>query len=248
MKEEGRKGNYLLLSLIAHPSPFGQVRSKLLFFVELFVVAALFYLDYVGVLPISKTPYLFLLGWLSLRIRSLRWKHVGFNLNQSILKLFVIGLMVGMAMEALELFATQPLLTKLLNKGPDLDELHPLIGNTQLLTIGIVLAWLLAAFGEEMVWRGYFLNRFGEIFGRSTSAWVGAAILVSLLFGLAHFPQGPTGVIENIIDGAILAGVYFATGRNLWAPIIAHGIQDTVDVLLIYLGVYPGMGSGLASL
>jgi membrane protease YdiL (CAAX protease family) len=69
---------------------------------------------------------------------------------------------------------------------------------------------------------------------------------VSVLFGLAHFPQGTTGVIENVIDGAILAALYFATGRNLWAPIIAHGVQDTVDVLLIYLGAYPGLGAALA--
>jgi membrane protease YdiL (CAAX protease family) len=47
--------------------------------------------------------------------------------------------------------------------------------------------------------------------------------------------------IENTIDGAILAVVYFATNRNLLAAIIAHGIPDTVDVLLIYFGVYPGL-------
>ena len=102
-----------------------------------------------------------------------------------------------------------------------------------------------------MVWRGYLLNRFAQVFGASirqrtdspwrTSVWFASAILVSLLFGLAHFPQGSTGVIENIIDGAILVAVYFATNRNLLAPIIAHGIQDTVDVLLIYSGHYPGL-------
>ena len=61
------------------------------------------------------------------------------------------------------------------------------------------------------------------------------------LFGLHHFSQGVTGVTENIIDGAILGGLYLATGRNLLAPIIAHGVTDTVDVLLIYSGHYPGM-------
>ena len=100
---------------------------------------------------------------------------------------------------------------------------------------------MLAAFGEETVWRGYLLNRFAEIFGKSTIRWSAAAIMVTLLFGLAHFPQGPTGITENVIDGAILAALYFATGRNLWLPIIGHGMQDTVDVLLIYLGCYPGM-------
>jgi membrane protease YdiL (CAAX protease family) len=222
------------------------MRAKLLFPIELLVIAAFFWLDYRGILQVSKTPYLFLLGWISLRIRSLRWRDVGLNLGQPLLKLCVIGVVVGIGMEGLELFATQPLLTKLLNKGPDLDEFRRLIGNTQLLIIGIVLAWVLAAFGEETVWRGYVLNRVADLFGRSTTGWLASAILISLLFGLAHFPQGPTGVIENIIDGAILVAVYFATNRNLLAPIIAHGIQDTVDVLLIYFGVYPGLESKIA--
>ena len=235
------------------------MRSKVLLVIELIVVAAVFYLDWVGILPVSKTPYLFLLGWISLRIRSLRWRDVGFKLDQPFLKLLAIGVAVGIAMEALELFATQPLLTKLLNKGPDLHEMQRLVGNTQLLIIALVLAWVLAAFGEEMVWRGYIMSRFADVFGASirqrtdspwrTSVWFASAILVSLLFGLAHFPQGSTGVIENIIDGAILVAVYFATNRNLLAPIIAHGIQDTVDVLLIYSGHYPGLSqSGVAIL
>jgi membrane protease YdiL (CAAX protease family) len=221
------------------------MRGKLLFIVEIIVIAAVFYLDWIGLLPVSKTPYLFLLGWISLRVRGLRWKDVGLNLgprpDRPLAKILFVGVVVGIGMEALELFATQPLLTKFLHRGPDLHEFQRLIGNWQLLILGIVLAWILAAFGEETVWRGYLLNRVAEIFGRSTTGWSIAAILVSLLFGFAHFPQGPTGVIENIIDGAILAGVYFATNRTLLAPIVAHGIQDAIDVVLIYLGQYPGL-------
>src|SRR5436309_15702049 len=97
-----------------------------------------------------------------------------------------------------------------------------------------------------MMYRGYLLNRCADMFGKSPTAWVTSAIFVTLLFGLAQFPHGPTGIIENVIDGAILAGVYFATGRNLIASIIAHGIQDTVDVLLIYLGWYPGFQQSIA--
>jgi membrane protease YdiL (CAAX protease family) len=173
------------------------MRSKLLFVVELLVIAAVFYLDYVHVRLVSKVPYLFLLGWTSLRLRGLRWKDVGLRLDQPFFKLLVIGVVAGIGMEALELFATQPLLTRLLNKGPDLHQLRPLIGNTLLLIIGIALAWVLAAFGEEMVYRGFLTNRVGGILGESKSAWLVAAILVTLLFGLAHFPQGPIGIIET---------------------------------------------------
>ena len=214
--------------------------TKVLLVVEILVIATVFHLDYIGLLPVSKTPYLFLLGWVSLRWRGLRWKDVGLTINRSLLKLVAIGLAVGVAMEGLELFASQPVLVRLLNRAPDLHELRPLVGNMKLLILGIVLAWVLAAFGEETVWRGYLLNRCADVLGRSRAAWIVSAILITLLFGLAHFPQGVTGIIENGIDGAILAGVYFAAGRNLIAPIIAHGIQDTVDVLLIYAGWYPG--------
>jgi membrane protease YdiL (CAAX protease family) len=113
------------------------------------------------------------------------------------------------------------------------------------LVLGIFLAWVLAAFGEECVYRGYLTNRCAEILGDSKTAWIVSTILVTLLFGFAHFDQGLTGVIENIIDGAILAAVYFATGRNLMAPIIAHGIADTIYVVLIYLGWYPGFQQSL---
>lgn len=229
------------------------MRSKLLFAVEVVVIAAIFYLDYRGILPVSKVPYLFLLGWISIRLRGLRWKDVGLRLGQApdwpLTKILLVGVVVGVGMEALELFATQPLLTNLFNRAPDLHGLHRLVGNWKLLILGIVLAWVLAAFGEESVYRGYLTNRVAEIFSKSKGAWAVAAVLVSLLFGFSHFKQGPTGVTENVIAGAVLAAIYFATGRNLWAPIIAHGIQDTVDVLLIYLGMYPGMNqSGLAVL
>jgi hypothetical protein len=214
--------------------------AKWLFAIELIVVAAIFYLDFRHLLPFSKVPYLFLLAWISLRVRGLHWKDVGLTTSSAWLKLILVGLVVGIGMEALELFATQPALTKLLGKGPDLHQLKPLIGNTKLLILGIVLSWVLAAFGEESVYRGYLMNRVAGIFGETKNAWVATAILVTLLFGFAHFAQGPTGIIENIIDGAILVAVYFATNRNLLAPIIAHGVQDTIDVLLIYLGRYPG--------
>jgi len=216
------------------------MRGKILFVIEILVIATVFHLDYIGLLPFSKVPFLFVLGWISIRIRGLHWRDVGLGFKQPLLKFVAIGLAVGVGMEALELFATQPQLTRLLNKGPDLHQLQPLVGNPKLLILGIALSWVLAAFGEETVYRGYLQNRVAEIFGRSRNAWIVSAILVTLLFGFAHFPQGITGIIENVIDGAILAAVYFATGRNLIAPIVAHGVQDTVDVLLIYLGWYPG--------
>ena len=60
-------------------------------------------------------------------------------------------------------------------------------------------------------------------------------------FGLAHADQGTAGVIENTLNGAMLGGLYLAAGRNLIAPVVAHGVTDTVDVSLMFAGRYPGL-------
>ena len=35
--------------------------------------------------------------------------------------------------------------------------------------------------------------------------------------------------------------MYLRTGKNLTVPIIAHGVSDTLDILLIFLGKFPGL-------
>ena len=215
--------------------------KRWLLFIEIAVVAGIFYLALRHLLPVSKVPYLFVLGWISLRLREQRWKDVGFTIAPNWPMLLFVGLLVGLGMEALELFVTQPALTKLLGKGPDLSQLNSLVGNANKLVVALVLFWVVAAFGEELVYRGYLMNRVAGVLGGSSGAWIASFIFMIILFGLHHFSQGVTGVSENMVDGAILGLLYLATGRNLLAPIIAHGIQDTVDALLIYSGHYPGM-------
>ena len=108
-----------------------------------------------------------------------------------------------------------------------------------MLAVALGLTWSLAAFGEELVWRGYILNRIAEVLGPGRARLSIAVILSSALFGFAHYDQGITGITENVIDGALLSFIYLASGRYLWLPILAHGVTDTVDCLLLYSGHYP---------
>jgi membrane protease YdiL (CAAX protease family) len=48
-------------------------------------------------------------------------------------------------------------------------------------------------------------------------------------------------MIENAIAALILSALYIVTGRNLLAPIVAHGVTDTVDITLIFTHHYPGL-------
>jgi hypothetical protein len=175
------------------------------------------------------------------RVRGVTWRSIGFSRPSSWGRVVVYGLVAGAAMECLEIFATQPLLMHLLHAPPDLSVLSDLRGNVMLLAVALLLTWTLAAFGEELVWRGYVLHRIADVIALARLRWPVAVVLSSAVFGLAHFDQGWTGVLENAIDGALLAGLYFASGRILWVPILAHGVTDSLDCLLIFSGHYPKM-------
>jgi membrane protease YdiL (CAAX protease family) len=216
-------------------------QSRLLITLELVLVAAVFVADEHHLIYFSKTPYLLALGWSSMALRGIRWRDLGFRFGPRWSVLLLAGLGAGIAIEALELFVTQPLLVKLTGKFPDLSNFRDVVGNLKLLLLLIVASWVIAALGEELVWRGYLMNRVANVFGRSVAGWAVTLVLVSAAFGLAHSYQDVTGIVENFIDGALLGGLYLVSGRNLVVPIVAHGITDSVDFLIIYSGHYPGM-------
>ena len=215
--------------------------SRWLVVVELSLVAAAFVADANHLVAFSKTPYLLALAWVSLALRGVRWRDLGVAAGPTWPRWLLVGLAAGVAMEGLELVVTQPVLTALTGQGPDLSDFAILKGNVAMLALAIGLSWTLAAIGEELVWRAWILNRLGDLFGPGRWSWAAALALMSGAFGLAHADQGITGVIENTLNGAMLGGLYLATGRNLIAPVVAHGVTDTVDVSLIFAGVYPGL-------
>jgi len=215
--------------------------SKWLAAVEFLLVALIFYADYRRLIPFSKTPELLLLGWISLRVRKLRWRDVGLTRYRSWPVTIALGAVMGTALEAFQLLITQPILSRLIGKEPDLELFRMLTGNLKMTLLFIALAWTLAAFGEELFWRGYLLNRVADIFGRKQAAWIVNLLIVSIAFGLAHGYQGLTGWIEEGLAGLALGLMYLRTGRNLSVPIIAHGVADTIDMVLIFFGKMPGM-------
>jgi membrane protease YdiL (CAAX protease family) len=128
-----------------------------------------------------------------------------------------------------------------LGKQPDLELFRALRGDVKWTLLAVAGAWTLAAFGEEMVYRGYLMNRFADLMNRTPWAWIISLIVVHVGFGLAHAYQGITGIIDEGLAGFLFGVVYLRNGRNLAVPIIAHGLGDTIDFLLIFAGKYPGM-------
>jgi uncharacterized protein len=215
--------------------------NRLLAAGELLIVSLIFVADWCHLIPYSKTPFLFGLGWISLRWRGMRWRDVGLAKFRNWRRTLIYGAAAGIGMSMLELFVTQPLLVKFLGKQPDLEDFRVLTGNVWLFLILLALAWVQAGVGEEGVYRGYLMNRVADLGNRTRGSWLTSLIVVSALFGLAHTYQGITGVMETVSAGLLLGFLYLGCGRNLAVPIVAHAISDTLDFTLIFLGKYPGM-------
>jgi len=140
-----------------------------------------------------------------------------------------------------DLFGKQPLLTRFLGKAPGLSGFPSVRGNLKYALLVVVVIWVLAAFGKELVYRGYLMNRVADLGHGTRAAWIMSLLLISALFGLSHYDQGLTGILEEGSDGLILGLLFLAYRRNLAIPIVAHGVCDTIDIALLFLGKYPGI-------
>ena len=212
-----------------------------LILLEIALILALVAGDYAGVVPVTSTPFFLALGWASLRRRGLRWRDVGLRRPANWGRALAIGVAAGIAMELLSTFVTVPLWSRLFGSPPDLSDFRHVVGNARALAFWLALNWTLAAFGEEMSFRGYILDRLADAGGRTREAWGAALVASSVLFGLSHGGQGVTGMAQESLAGLMLGALYLACGRNLWPPILAHGVGNTLAFVLIYLGRYPGV-------
>ena len=215
-------------------------RTVLLGLAELALVILIFAgANIYHVVPISETPWLFILGWLSLRRRGLRWSSLGLKRPASRTRTLGIALGSAVFLQLFSTFVTDPLMIRLTGHSSDLTMFEPLVGNVKWLLLGLGAVWTLAAFGEEMVYRGYVLNRAADLGSGNPAAWAVGLVSVSLLFGLGHLYQGGTGVVDTTVTGLALGGLYLASGRNLWLPILTHGLTDTIALVLVFLDLVP---------
>ena len=118
--------------------------------------------------------------------------------------------------------------------APDVTRLDFLKGNMPALVLMLAVSWTTAAFGEEIVFRGFLLNRMSGL-PVSAENWPWIALAVqAVLFGAAHAYQGPGGVVVTGALGAVLGALTFISGGDLWPAIIAHGLINTVSLTAIY--------------
>src|SRR5512132_1273764 len=114
----------------------------------------------------------------------------------------------------------------------DLSKFKDVQGNLEVTIYGVLYAFIGAGFYEEFTFRGFLMQGLAMLFGGSRGAWIGACVLQGALFGLAHTYQNPLGIAITGTLGILMGVLVLASGRNLWAVIIGHGLFDASRFVL----------------
>lgn len=117
---------------------------------------------------------------------------------------------------------------------PGLSRFAALEGNLPNLILNLVFMWISAGFLEELIWRGYLINRLSDIFGKTKLASVIAVLCSVALFGIAHYYQGLSGMLVTGATGLIFGIAFLLGNRNIWPLVITHGLINTLSFSLMY--------------
>jgi membrane protease YdiL (CAAX protease family) len=169
-------------------------------------------------------------------LRRSGWNEYGLERPASWLKT-ILWSIAGLVSIYLVVIITMPVVIRLTGQPVDRSPFDVLRGNVTALIFGLIVVWTLAAFGEELIFRGYLMNTLARILGNKKGGWIFACLINSLLFGLGHTYQGISGVILLGIVGLLYALFYLGSGRNLWVPILMHGLYDTSAFLVIFFNL-----------
>jgi membrane protease YdiL (CAAX protease family) len=147
-------------------------------------------------------------------LEELPWRSLGASFNKNWFKDFVIGSVVG--------FLTLVVAVVIAIAGRGLRfSLNPVDGAAVVKSmIGSGVIFVVAAFAEEALFRGYAL----QTLTRAKLAWLGVALTLAL-FGVAHLTN-PNAVPGFTFTNTAIAGLWFALAylrtRSLWLPLGLH--------------------------
>lgn len=178
---------------------------------------------------------------LLMRGHGIAWRDFGLRLPRGRRAWLInIGLAIVAVVTVIGFFAVllDPLVTKLgledNSNGP--DRWAFLLGKPLLFIAYLTgVVWVGAALGEELLMRGFVLNRLAVLFGQGWFGWTVALVVHAAIFGWMHADQGWSGIIGTGLVALIFGAIYLIGKRQLFPLILAHGIVNTIGLTAYYL-------------
>ncbi|GAB4151256.1 MAG: hypothetical protein Tsb009_26570 [Planctomycetaceae bacterium] len=177
--------------------------------------------------------------WMGLRFRGQSWEHFGLGFGfpgwRTLLGNVIKSIVVFVF--AVSAFILSALLVPKPESGPqqaDMSSYEWLRGSLPMLLLALLAVYLVSSFGEEVVYRGFLINRLAELGNGGTIAYGIAVVASSVVFGLVHFSWGLVGIVQTTFMGVSLAISYLLVKR-LSVLVLAHCYLDTLLLVQIYL-------------
>jgi membrane protease YdiL (CAAX protease family) len=98
----------------------------------------------------------------------------------------------------------------------------------------ILVLPLTAAIPEEVLYRGFLIERLTCLTGKGKAGIVLAVLVQAIVFGSVHFEWGAGGILLASIMGAVWGSAFVLCGRNLWIVIVAHSAAHIALVTQLY--------------
>jgi membrane protease YdiL (CAAX protease family) len=117
----------------------------------------------------------------------------------------------------------------------DLSSVEDIRGNFIGYFVLMLIMWVFAAFGEEFLFRGYYMKSLAELLGNSNKNWFLSAIITSVYFGVSHIYQGTVGMVSVFLWSLLISLIFNKNRNNLFLLVLIHGFNDTIGLTLIYL-------------
>ena len=162
------------------------------------------------------------------------FKSLGFQRSRrKAFDLLVVAPLVATVMVILYIHVLVPGVTYITGQPMDYSLFEQFDNNIGAIIGLLLFAAVSAGFGEEILFRGYFMRQFTKFFGSSKLSIVLNILFLGVIFGWIHMYQGFSGQIVTGILGMTIATIFHLRKDDLWFAIAVHGFFD-----LIALGYY----------
>ncbi len=187
--------------------------------------------------------FIALFAYLLIGDRKEKFKSVGFNRPKNWINLILITLIFGIILELGFQSIVEPVIENGLGSKLDLSNLEGIKGDPLNYLLLLAISWLVGGFLEEVLFRGFLLDRISLLFKNRKLGNILGILITSTVFGLAHMYQGYAGVIATGLISVILGVVYVSSNKVLWYSVFIHGFNNTVGITIIFLDLEKNVGS-----
>lgn len=151
--------------------------------------------------------------------------------------LLLIAPLTAFGLFVFYVFALVPTVEMLTGDPINYTNTEQLRGNLPTTLTWLLVIWVTAAFGEEIIFRGFFVRQFVKFFGDSKISLLINMLIFCSFFGYMHMQQGLTGQIVATTVGALFFIIFYLRKYDLWFMVMIHGFFNTLGILSFYFGL-----------